>query len=349
MKLKVLLSVVILTGALGQLYNHYVSGFTYNKLVARDKLGFVIDGKMVKITASQEDLEAYKKLITGELGQDIRSQIESVENQQRKMMKQLDEVSGIDPGVVKSTPPEGQLVAESSHAEGSDGLPTLPPVPEEVGELPPLPQNPEGEEAKTADGDETSSNDSAGNDLPPPPPTDINEETAGVPESPAGPQAQSPAESAALDAGDKKEKNDGASENSVEVSQNEHPPKTKPKFDPIKELAARNLMSCTTKNSKGRIPALIWNYIVSRSSATEYVTTGEETLPQIAETMLNDESCWPKLWSQNPALENPYDIPSGLTISIVPNAPRLPANEAAEESEAEASGEAPASVNSSEE
>ncbi len=245
MNRKVLLSIVILVGALGQMYNHYVNGISYNKLVIRDSSGFVVDGLKVKITASQEDMEAYKKLITGEVVKDIQSQLKDVEKQQQEMMNKLDDIAGIDETSTKTVVPQQSA-------------------------LPPLPE-------------------------------DLTERQA----------LEEPIHSAPLLEEDKE-----ASPEPEKVSQ----------FDPIKELAARNLMSCKTKNSKGRIPILIWNYIVSKSSTTKYVTTGKETLPRIAVILLNDESCWPKLWSQNPALENPYEIPSGLTISVVPDTPRVPAN-----------------------
>lgn len=325
MNKKILLSIVILTGALGQLYNHYVNGITYNKLVARDKAGFVVDGIKVKVTASEAEVEAYKELISTEVPKDLKAQLKDVKQQQKKMMEKLDATAGIGNTQAKAGEQQGEVVAGSSGPGLEDGPPSLPPVPPEPGSLPDLPENPEA-------GDLPAETEQA--DLPkepamelPPVPGDISE----PPKQSSNSEKEMPesSDSSGLAEEDKVADTEPAEETKPEtdVGQIEPPKKQKPKFDPIKELAARNLMSCKTKNSKGRIPTLIWNYIVSRATATEYVTTGDETLPQIAVTVLNDESCWPKIWSQNPVLENPYDIPSGLTISVIPDAPRIPANE----------------------
>lgn len=329
MNKKILLSIVILTGALGQLYNHYVNGITYNKMVARDKAGFVVDGIKVKVTASQEEVEAYKKLISTEVPKDLKAQLKDVKQQQQEMMEKLDATAGIENTVAKAGEQQGEVVAGESGPGLEDGPPSLPPVPPEPGSLPDLPENPEaGEMAAATEQANTLPKDPA-MELPPVP-GDISEE----PKQSSKNEKETPesSDSSGLAETDKSADPELAEEKKPEtdpgtdVGQAQPPKQEKPKFDPIKELAARNLMSCKTKNSKGRIPTLIWNYIVSRATATEYVTTGDETLPQIAVTVLNDESCWPKIWSQNPVLENPYDIPSGLTISVIPDAPRIPAN-----------------------
>ena len=329
MNKKILLSIVILTGALGQLYNHYVNGITYNKMVARDKAGFVVDGVKVKITASDADVEAYKKLISTEVPKDLKAQLKDVKQQQQELMEKLDATAGIENTVAKAGEQQGEVVAGQSGAGLEDGPPSLPPVPAEPGSLPELPEAPESgdmpaetEQAKTMAKEPATELPPVTGELPEPPEQTSNAEKE-MPDSSngSGLGEEDKASDPELVGESLPEPDPGA-----DVGQAEPPTKQKPKFDPIKELAARNLMSCKTKNSKGRIPTLIWNYIVSRATATEYVTTGDETLPQIAVTVLNDESCWPKIWSQNPVLENPYDIPSGLTISVIPDAPRIPAN-----------------------
>lgn len=287
-KLKIIASILVLAGALWQVYNIYVNGVEYNRVVPRDSRGFIIDATKVKVTAKPDAVEAYKKLISGGLIKKVDSEIARAERAQLEQLKKIEDLEDQLPKTNLPNPQDDQSDLASQ---------TMPPPP------PPLPQqNPENVNLPAE-------NMPQGESLP-----ELDE----VSDSNQNEQSNEESMGAASNNLDENPKNNSG----TKVDSNNN----KSEFDPVKELAARNLMSCKTKNSKGLIPVLIWNYIVNNAKATEYTTTGDETLPEIAQKLLDDESCWPKLWSQNPQLESPYEIPAGLKINILPESSRLPAN-----------------------
>jgi hypothetical protein len=78
-----------------------------------------------------------------------------------------------------------------------------------------------------------------------------------------------------------------------------------------------SLISCKTKDSMSRIPSVVWNRMVKKAGVKEYITPSDQSLPEISIAIFGEPDCWPKLWSQNPEIENPHDIAKNTKILIL--------------------------------
>jgi len=83
--------------------------------------------------------------------------------------------------------------------------------------------------------------------------------------------------------------------------------------------------------------------VVPPGTPEEYTIQKGDTLWDLSQKFLNSPWYWPKIWSQNPSIENPHWIYPGNKLKLVPGqgGPQAPA-------QAEAAGEAPAQAQAQE-
>ena len=86
------------------------------------------------------------------------------------------------------------------------------------------------------------------------------------------------------------------------------------------------LASCETKNSQSLIPEEVWQKKIEEAGVVSFKLEKAMTLPEVSIQIFGEESCWPKIWSFNPQIENPYELNKGDEIQFVNSSSRVPAN-----------------------
>ncbi|MCB0406993.1 MAG: hypothetical protein KDD34_02250 [Bdellovibrionales bacterium] len=340
MRIKIFVSFLILLASLYHLYISITNGSLYQKPVSRDKQGFVIDASPVKIVATKKQVEVYQKLMenpeiknaVNELVQSgfesengasvsisggtkmplealsLDSQVAAQENQDEA------EPGGalkdqVNPLEVNEQGPSLTSIQEENH-EGASSAALAEQLPESSGNIEPPQeemledlmndvketQQKEKEQAKA--GVEVLEKDRVGEEVPAP--NDI----ANEPQTDNG----------------QKNKELAETEPQKEVSVLNQVP-------PVLKKQLMTLISCKTKDAKGRIPDIIWKKMVEKARQETYLTDGKKTLPEISEEIFKEKECWPKLWSLNPQIENPYVIPADQVLNMIPQETRSPASE----------------------
>lgn len=62
----------------------------------------------------------------------------------------------------------------------------------------------------------------------------------------------------------------------------------------------------------------IWSLVAGQSGMRSYKTQKGDTLWEISEMLFGDGFFWPKVWSLNPEITNPHDVPPGTILSFFP-------------------------------
>lgn len=129
-----------------------------------------------------------------------------------------------------------------------------------------------------------------------------------------------------------------ASSESISTTSPESVPSAEPSMEaPLSDvgvLPARNgkpkryVISCATRE-EGELPDVVWKAKLSRANATGIVSYSDTSLPEIAKEFFGEESCWKKIWSLNPKIENPHKVPAFTPIKFSNDSDgeRLPASE----------------------
>lgn len=92
-----------------------------------------------------------------------------------------------------------------------------------------------------------------------------------------------------------------------------------PQADSALQKKLASLLSCKTRDATSRIPPVVWNHLLKKAGVSQYTVKGSETLPEVSEAIFGEAECWPKIWSQNPAIENPHDLSQNLQIVLQPD------------------------------
>jgi hypothetical protein len=91
-------------------------------------------------------------------------------------------------------------------------------------------------------------------------------------------------------------------------------PTPQPELDPSKRYYKVN---CEARNDKGLMPDVVWKRLVEKSGKQHVVLAAETDLTQVSVENFGGEGCWPKLWSLNPAIENPHRVPLGTKVVFI--------------------------------
>lgn len=110
-------------------------------------------------------------------------------------------------------------------------------------------------------------------------------------------------------------------ESPPEVSIQDPEPPVKVQISPELKMKVLSLMTCKQYNEGlSSINPVVWKLMVRRAGKNSYKTRSPAALPVIAKEVFGEEECWPKIWSLNPDITNPYDVPEGTELIFLQNA-----------------------------
>lgn len=75
-------------------------------------------------------------------------------------------------------------------------------------------------------------------------------------------------------------------------------------------------VNCQTRNSEGLMPNVVWKRLVEKAGKEFVILETDTDLTALARDVMGGEECWPKIWSLNPQIQNPHDVPAGTRVNF---------------------------------
>lgn len=290
LKIKFLLALVMFLGCFYQLYETVFKRKYLQPRVSRNIKGFVIDHQPVPIVVSEETLKAYQDFMSG-AGSEVQNTITD---------------SPTQPGDVPTV--NQQPADKNSQSLLSPGAP------------PPKADRAETNSASNVPGEMSGEQELPS--LPGEAPLEAKQESQSQVEKKLEIPEEIPPASEDENLAERKLQN-----SETDKVPNANDTAGKPPLKLLKVPAKQKLSSCDTKNSESRIPKEVWQAKLKEAGVTSYKIENVISLPEVSVQVFGEESCWPKIWSLNPHIGNPYDLAIGDEIQFVHKKERAPASQ----------------------